>query len=87
MKPDPATETPDTVKDWVPVFVMVKVFDALWPTVIDPKVTLVGLTSIDRPDAPVTVPGFPAYPTQPELTSIPERMRIVATACKMVGKE
>lgn len=29
VKPDPATETPETVKDFVPVFVMVKVCDAL----------------------------------------------------------
>jgi hypothetical protein len=29
VKPDPATETPETVKDLVPVFVIVKVFEAL----------------------------------------------------------
>jgi len=29
VKPDPATETPETVRDLVPVFVMIRVCDAL----------------------------------------------------------
>jgi hypothetical protein len=29
VKPEPATDTPETVKDFVPVLVMAKVFDAL----------------------------------------------------------
>jgi hypothetical protein len=84
--PAPATEIPDTVRLFVPVFVTVRVFDALWPTVSDPKLILAGLTSIDMPDVP-GVPGFPATPTQPEVMSIPARIMTVVTACKMVGKE
>lgn len=84
--PDPATEIPETVRDLVPVFVMARVFDALWPTVRDPKLILAGLTSMDTPDV-LGVPGFPATPTQPEVKSIPARIMTVVTACKMVGKE
>jgi len=64
---------------------MVKVFESLWPTVSEPKLTLAGLTSIDAPDV-LGAPGFPATPTQPEVKRIPARIMTVATACKMVGK-
>jgi hypothetical protein len=42
---------------------------------------------MDKPGVAPTVPGLPATPMQPEVSSIPERIRIVATACNTVRKE
>jgi hypothetical protein len=41
---------------------------------------------MDKPDAPLTVPGLPATPTQPAVNSIPERIRIIETACRKIEK-
>jgi hypothetical protein len=87
VKPDPATDTPETVKDFVPLFVIVKVCDALCPTVSEPKLTVVGLTSMDRPVAPPTVPGLPAIPTQPDVINIPVITNMIAAVFTMVRKE
>ena len=87
VKPDPATDTPETVKAFVPLFVIVKLFDALCPTVSEPKLTVVGLTSTDRPVAPPAVPGLPAIPTQPDVINIPVITNMIAAVFKMVWKE
>jgi hypothetical protein len=86
-KPDPAMDTPETVNDFVPVFVMVKDCVELSPMVSEPKPIVEGLTSMDKPVVAPVVPGLPVTPTQPEVTSIPVRMRMVAATCKSVGKE
>jgi len=44
VKPDPAIDTPETVKDLAPVFVIVKDCDALCPTVREPKLIVDGDT-------------------------------------------
>jgi hypothetical protein len=44
VKPDPATDMPETVKDLVPVFVIVNDCDALCPTVREPKLIADGDT-------------------------------------------
>jgi hypothetical protein len=86
VKPDPAIDTPETVKDLVPVFVIVKDCDALCPTVREPKLTVDGDTWIDKPVAPLT-PGLPVTPTHPEVISMPTTTNMVAAVFRMVGKE
>jgi len=44
VKPDPAIDIPETVKDLVPVFVIVKDCEALCPTVREPKLIVEGDT-------------------------------------------
>jgi hypothetical protein len=42
---------------------------------------------MDKPVAPVTVPGLPATPTQPDVINIPMTTTIVEAVFRMTGKE
>jgi hypothetical protein len=42
---------------------------------------------MDKPVAPLTVPGLPATPTQPDVISMPRTINMVTAALRMTGKE